>query len=89
MANLCLQYAESVYDQTGQTDYKVKLEKKYIHLATLQTLHTYGLGQPSYIQLARKPIELISALYQHPTILELCRGTLSYSLGMLKGFLAF
>ncbi|XP_034250309.1 kinetochore-associated protein 1 [Thrips palmi] len=80
VANLCLQYAQSVYDQTGETEYKIKLEKKYIHLATLQTLHMYGLGQPSYLQLVRNPTELITALYQHPTILELCRGTASYSL---------
>lgn len=80
VANLCLKYAEIALEQTGDTEIKLKVEKKFIHLATLQALHMYGLGQPSYLQLARNPIELITALYQHPTILELCRGTSSHSL---------
>ncbi|XP_026273015.1 kinetochore-associated protein 1 [Frankliniella occidentalis] len=79
-ANLCLQYSEIVYNKTKETEYKMKIEKKFFHLATLQTLHQYGLGQPCYLQLAQNPTELINALYQHPTILELCRGTASHSL---------
>ncbi|KAJ1529164.1 hypothetical protein ONE63_005972 [Megalurothrips usitatus] len=79
-ASLCVEYAEILYNQTGQTEMKVKIEKKYLYLATLQSLHTYGLGQENYLQLAQKPSELIPALYQHPTILEQYRGTASHSL---------
>ncbi|KAK3922038.1 Kinetochore-associated protein 1 [Frankliniella fusca] len=79
-ANLCLQYSEIVYNKTKETEYKMKIEKKYYHLATLQTLHQFGLGQPCYLQLAQNPTELIHVLYQHPTILELCRGSASHSL---------
>lgn len=80
-AKLCLQYSEEFFDITGRAEPKVKAEKKYFHLASLQALHLYGLGQPCYLQLVANPTELIRTLYQHPTILDPCRGHASHSLG--------
>lgn len=82
VGDICMQYADIILKETGETEYKSKIEKKYFHLATLQTLHVYGLGQPSYTQLVQNPAELIQALYQHPSILDLCRGVASHSLGI-------
>lgn len=39
-------------------------------ITTKHILHTYGFGQPKYLQLALQPDELIRELYNDPIILK-------------------
>ena len=48
-----------------------KLESCYQQLANEHALHKHGIAEPQYLALTRKPLELISALYQHPALSSL------------------
>lgn len=45
-----------------------KMEMRYQQLASEHALHKHGLAEPQYLALTRTPIDLVSALYQHPDL---------------------
>ncbi|XP_054266831.1 kinetochore-associated protein 1-like [Macrosteles quadrilineatus] len=47
-----------------------KVQKKYLTLHTSHYLHLFGLGKAEYLQLVLLPQDLISALYNDPSILQ-------------------
>lgn len=45
-----------------------KMEMRYQQLASEHSLHKHGLAEPQYLALTRTPVDLVSALYQHPAL---------------------
>lgn len=45
-----------------------KMEIRYQQLASEHSLHKHGLAEPQYVALTRTPVDLVTALYQHPAL---------------------
>jgi hypothetical protein len=85
-AKLCYSYTQKWAQSSGVTsakDYLNRVKFKYLCLATTQILYQNNLGTPNYLQLVPKPLELISALYQDPSIVARGKGHIAHFPGKL------
>jgi len=85
-AKLCYTYTQKWVQNDGGTSSKEYLNRvkfKYLCLATTHILHQYDLSEPSYLKLVSQPLELMSALYQDPSIVARGKGHIAHFPGML------
>lgn len=85
-AKLCYTYTQKWAQNSGVASAKEYLNRvkfRYLCLATTHILHQYNLGTSSYLQLVPKPLELISALYQDPSIVAQGKGHITHFPGKL------
>jgi hypothetical protein len=71
-ARLCYTYTQKWVQNSGGVTAKKKMNSvkyKYLCLATTHILHQYDLNKPNYLQLVSKPLDLMVALYQDPSII--------------------
>ncbi|KAK7075536.1 hypothetical protein SK128_012215, partial [Halocaridina rubra] len=64
---LAEEWKENCTDSKAAEAYE-RMNSRYTQLAVEHALHKYGLAEPKYIALTRTPIDLIFALYQHPSL---------------------
>ncbi|XP_023718978.1 kinetochore-associated protein 1 isoform X3 [Cryptotermes secundus] len=80
-AKLCYTYTQKWAQNSGvisAKEYLNRVKFRYLCLATTHILHQYDLGTFSYLQLVPKPLELISALYQDPSIVARGKGQIAH-----------
>ena len=70
-------------DKACAKDYVARIESKYLHLSTTHILHKYGLAETCNLKLISDPHELMSSLFQHPSIVPRDRGTMLHCPGEL------
>jgi kinetochore-associated protein 1 len=85
-ARLCYTYTQKWVQNSGGTTAKKMLNTvkfKFLCLATTHILHQYGLGKSNYLPLVPKPLELMLALYQDPSIIARGEGHIACFPGKL------
>ncbi|KAK3873420.1 hypothetical protein Pcinc_021553 [Petrolisthes cinctipes] len=55
-------------DQPSVEEACITIKDRYQQLAVEHTLHKHNLAEPQYLALARSPVDLVTSLYQHPTL---------------------
>ncbi|KAG7167662.1 Kinetochore-associated protein 1-like [Homarus americanus] len=64
---LAKQWQENSPDPKAAEAY-LRMSNRYEQLAIEHALHKHSLGEPQYLALTRTPVELVFALYQHPSL---------------------
>lgn len=85
-ARLCYTYTQKWVQNNGGATAKENLNTvkyKYLCLATTHILHQYDLNKPNYLQLVPKPLDLMVALYQDPSIIARGEGHIAHFPGKL------
>lgn len=64
---LAKQWEEGTSDSKAAEAY-IRMSDRHQQLAVEHALHKHNLAEPQYLALTRTPVELIFALYQHPSL---------------------
>jgi hypothetical protein len=81
-AEMCYSYAQEGF-RDPEDKFLTEVKNKYSSLFTTRILYEYDLGEADYLHLVEKPLELMPALYQDPSIVARGKGHIGYSPGKL------